>query len=126
MTEPSPADVLAQLDDLVGDWLALPDVADRLGLPANRVRQLLNEGKLAAVRRGDRAVLMVPAAFLDGAAVLKSLPGTLTVLHDNGYSDPEAIRWLFTPDDSLPGAPIDALRANRGTEVKRRAQASAF
>ena len=29
--------------------------------------------------------------------------------------------WLFT-DDDLPGRPIDALRENRGSEVKRRAQ----
>jgi hypothetical protein len=30
---------------------------------------------------------------------------------------------MFTPDESLPGRPIDALRENRGSEVKRRAQA---
>ena len=29
-------------------------------------------------------------------------------------------------DDELPGSPIEALRANRGTEVKRRAQALGF
>jgi hypothetical protein len=50
----------------------------------------------------------------------------LTVLHDGGYDDREALAWLFTADDSLPGRPIDALRENRGTEVKRRAQAMAF
>jgi len=48
------------------------------------------------------------------------------VLHDGGYEDEQALRWLFTPDDTLPGRPIDALRENRGTEVKRRAQAMAF
>ena len=32
----------------------------------------------------------------------------------------------LTSDDSLPGAPIEALRGNRGREVKRRAQALAF
>ena len=36
------------------------------------------------------------------------------------------MRWLFTPDDSLPGTPADALRAGRKTEVRRRAQALAF
>ncbi len=36
------------------------------------------------------------------------------------------LRWLFTPDDSLPGTPIDALRGGRKTEVRRRAQALAF
>jgi hypothetical protein len=58
--------------------------------------------------------------------VVKGVPGVLTVLHDGGYDDREAIRWLFTDDESLPGRPIDALRENRGSEVKRRAQAMAF
>jgi len=35
------------------------------------------------------------------------------------------VRWLFT-DDELPGSPITALVENRGTEVRRRAQALAF
>jgi len=50
----------------------------------------------------------------------------LTLLQDAGYSDDEALTWLFTPEESLPGAPVDALRENRGTEVKRRAQALGF
>jgi hypothetical protein len=36
------------------------------------------------------------------------------------------LEWLFTADDSLPGRPIDALRENRGSEVKRRAQVLAL
>jgi hypothetical protein len=48
------------------------------------------------------------------------------VLADAGFSDDEALRWLFTVDDSLPGSPVQALVENRGTEVKRRAQALAF
>ncbi|CAM5372847.1 DNA-binding protein OS=Streptomyces cyaneofuscatus OX=66883 GN=G3I52_17875 PE=4 SV=1 [Streptomyces cyaneofuscatus] len=35
------------------------------------------------------------------------------------------LEWLFTPDPSLPGTPAQALSENRGTEVKRRAQALA-
>jgi len=38
----------------------------------------------------------------------------------------EAMRWLFTADDSLPGTPIDAIVKRRSTEVNRRAQALAF
>ena len=48
------------------------------------------------------------------------------MLRDAGYTTEEALRWLHTPDDSLPGTPVEALRSNRGREVKRRAQASAF
>jgi hypothetical protein len=48
------------------------------------------------------------------------------VLYDCGFEDPEALRWLFTADDSLPGTPIQAMIENRRTEVNRRAQALAF
>ena len=46
-------------------------------------------------------------------------------LHDGGYDDRECIAWLFL-DAELPGRPIDALRENRGSEAKRRAQAMAL
>lgn len=114
------------LESAVSEWLTIPDVAERLGLDANRARGLLRDRQLLAVRRGERNVLSVPADFVQDGAVLKGLPGTLVLLADAGYSDEEALRWLFTADESLPGTPVDALRANRGTEVRRRAQALGF
>jgi hypothetical protein len=54
------------------------------------------------------------------------LGGVLTLLHDAGYTPEEAYAWLTTPDDTLPGTPLQALHENRATEVKRRAQALAF
>jgi hypothetical protein len=48
------------------------------------------------------------------------------LLHDAGYNDEEAMRWLYTPDDTLPGTPATALDGTRATEVKRRAQALGF
>jgi len=56
---------------------------------------------------------------------VKDLSGVLTLLRDNRYDDAAAVGWLFTEDDTLPGTPVEALRENRGTEVKRRAQALA-
>ena len=41
---------------------------------------------------------------------MKGLPGTITVLRDGGYTDPEILRWLFADDDSLPGTPIASLQ----------------
>jgi len=118
--------VVEELEALVKDWFTLVDAAQVLGVEVNRVRQLLVGGELAAVRRGERNVTSIPALFLADGDVVKHLGGTLTVLSDSGYSIPEAIRWLFTVDESLPGSPIEALRENRGTEVKRRAQALAL
>jgi hypothetical protein len=112
-------------DALVGEWLSLPDVASQLGIPAGRVKQLLRDRKLLAVTRPEGA-LAVPAAFLDGHQVVKGLCGTLTLLFDCGFDEPEALRWLFTADDSLPGTPIGAIVERRSAEVNRRAQAMAF
>ena len=67
-----------------------------------------------------------PAAFLDGDQVVKGLHGTLTLLLDCGFGDVEALRWLFTEDDTLPGTPIQAIAKQRGKEVNRRAQALAI
>jgi Rv2175c C-terminal domain of unknown function len=109
----------------VGEWLSLPQVAERLGIPLGRIKQLLRDRKLIAVQRPDGTVC-VPAAFLDSNQIVKGLHGTLTLLFDCGFSEVEALRWLFTADDSLPGTPIAAMAAHRGTEVNRRAQALAF
>jgi hypothetical protein len=112
-------------DALVGAWLSLTEVADRLGIPLGRMKQLLHDRKLLAVRRPDGSV-GVPAAFLDGHQIVKGLHGTLTLLFDCGFDEPEAVRWLFTADDTLPGTPIQAMCEHRGTEVNRRAQGLAF
>jgi hypothetical protein len=118
---PSAEDVL----DPDVEVLPLPDVAARLSLPVTRVQQALRDGHLLAIRRAG--ALAVPSAFLtDDGAIVKGLPGTITVLKDSGFTPDDIMRWLFTADDSLPGTPIEALRTNRGTEVKRRAQALAF
>jgi hypothetical protein len=119
-------DDVPDVETLVTSWLTLPELAERLGSDVSRVRQLVRDRQVLAVRRGENNVLMVPEAFAQDGRVLKGLPGTLTLLADARYSDEEAMRWLFSPDDSLPGSPVDALVANRGTEVKRRAQALGF
>ncbi|MFR9755892.1 Rv2175c family DNA-binding protein [Streptomyces sp. TR06-5] len=112
-------------DALVPAWLTLPDIAERLDVEVTRVRQLVKEGQLIAVRRGENRVLQVPADFIGEGRIIKGLVGTITLLRDDGFTDEEMLEWLFTSDDSLPGTPAQALRENRGTEVKRRAQALA-
>ncbi len=112
-------------DTLVGEWLSLSEVADRLRIPLGRIKQLLRDRKLLAVQRPD-GTMGIPAAFFEGDQIVKGLHGTLTLLFDCGFGEVEALRWLFTADDSLPGTPIQAMAAHRGTEVNRRAQALAF
>jgi hypothetical protein len=119
-------DQVSDVDTLVTTWLTLPEVAERLRTDVSRTRQLVRDRQVLATRRGDNNALMVPAEFISDGKVLKGLPGTLTLLADARYTDDEALRWLYTPDDSLPGSPVQALVENRGTEVRRRAQALGF
>ena len=110
-----------------------------MGTDLGRVRQLLHDRRIVGLRRGEPPVLRVPERFLvptpeGGWQVLATLQGTFVLLADAGYSDEEAVRWLLTPDGSLPGsgpspegpAPVDSLAAGHKTEVRRRAQALAF
>jgi hypothetical protein len=112
----------ADLAALVPDWSDWAETAKRLGVTVSRVRTMIREHELAAAVPSPGAGQQVPSDFVQDGVVVKGLPGLLTLLHDAGYDDRECIAYLFT-DDDLPGRPIDALRENRGSEVKRRAQA---
>jgi hypothetical protein len=114
------------LETLVHEWLDWQAAAEKLGVTVSKVRQLIREHQLAAAVPAPGAGPQVPAELLMDGAIVKGVPGLLTLLSDGGWDDQEMLHWLFTPDESLPGRPIDALRENRGTEVKRRAQAMAL
>ncbi len=120
---------MAQIDPVVdasvGQWLTLPEVAEQLRVPVSRIKQLLRDRKLVGVQRPDGS-FGVPAEFLDGDQMVRGLHGTLTLLFDCGFTEVEALRWLFTVDETLPGRPIEAIAAHRSTEVNRRAQSLAF
>jgi len=105
-------------------WLTIPDLVDLLGLPQGRVRRLLDDHTLLAIRVDG--VLKVPADFVRDGEPLHELRGTIVVLHDAGFSDEEAVNWMLSDDDTLGAAPIDALRAGRKAEVRRVAQALGF
>ncbi len=125
---PDEQDERAALVALVGDWTTVPDIAERVGVPLARVRQYLTDRDLLSLRVGERKVVSIPAKFVSDDGPRPELKGTFTVLADGGMSDEQILRWLFTPDETLPvdGAPVDALVAGHKTEVRRRAQAMAF
>jgi hypothetical protein len=116
------------LEDLVGEWLTVPDIGERMGLRLSDVRQMIEDRQVLGVRIGPRNVLSVPSKFFNEEGPLPELPGTFTVLGDSRMTDAQILRWLFTPDDTLPvqGAPMDALLAGFKTEVRRRAMEAAY
>jgi Rv2175c C-terminal domain of unknown function len=116
----------AESDEMSDEMAVLPvaEVAQLLSVPVSRVHQMVRDGQLLSVRR--EGAVYVPSDFFDGRAPVKGLSGTIMLLRDGGYTDPDILRWIFADDPSLPGSPIAALREGRHREVKRRAQAMAF
>jgi excisionase family DNA binding protein len=110
---------------LVDDWLTWAEAATVLGVTEAKVRTMVRDHELAAAVPAPGVPPSVPAGFLMDGEPVKGLRGLLTVLHDGGYDDREAIAWMHL-DLGLPGRPVDALRENRAAEAKRRAQAMAL
>jgi Rv2175c C-terminal domain of unknown function len=106
------------------ELLTEAEAGELLGLDATRVHQMVRDGVLLALRRDGRRG--IPAMFIQDGVVVKHLSAVLTQLRDVRYDDDEIVDWLFREDDSLPGSPLRALRENRGTEVKRRAQIAGY
>lgn len=105
--------------------LTFPDVAERLGVPVTKVHDFVNAGKLVALRKDGTK--FVPERLLgEDGELSKFIGGAITVLSDGGFSHDEILSYLFTPDESLPGRPVDALHGHSAREVIRRAQAMAF
>ena len=111
-------------DPSLPTWLTVPELVDVLGLTQSRVRRLIEERALVAVRRDGK--LVVPDLFIREGEPVHELKGTIVVLGDSGYSDEEIVEWLLAPNETIGVAPIEALRAGRKTEVRRVAQALAF
>ncbi|MER7331972.1 MULTISPECIES: Rv2175c family DNA-binding protein [unclassified Micromonospora] len=127
MTDSVPADRAVPAPETAGptDWLTLPDVAERLDVSISKVHQMIRDRELIAVRRDG--VRRIPTDLVANKTVLKHLPGVLNLLADAGYDDEAALRWLYEPDETLPGAtPAKALGGDQAREVKRRAQALGF
>ncbi len=95
-------------------------------MPLSRVRELLRERHLIAVRRGQNNALYLPAGQIidgeDGPEVLPTVRGTVIVLADAGLSDDVIVEWLTTANDELGESPLDALRSGKRAPVRRLAQ----
>src|SRR5699024_3709216 len=114
------------LEKLITDWLTLPEVALVLDVDVSRVRRLIEDDQLVALRRGDPAVRSVPAERLVDGRIAPYLGGTVTVLRDGGFDDAEVLTGRCAEDESLPGRPIAHLRSGQRGEVRRRAQTLAL
>lgn len=113
-------DSLLEHDEL----LTFPEVAETLGVPVTKIHDYVHADKLLVYRKDG--VNYIPALLLADGEMSKFISGAITVLADGGFSPEESLQYLFTPDESLSGRPIDALHGHGAREVIRRAQAMAF
>jgi hypothetical protein len=108
------------------EWLTVPDVAEKLGITPGRVRGLIEEQELIAVRRGERKVLQIHPLMLvedeEGARPLATLRGTLMMLGDAGLDSDGIVEWLTTANDELGESPLQALASGKRAPVRRAAQ----
>ena len=122
-----------------GQWLTLPDVAELLGTDISKVRGMLHDRVIVAVRRGENPVKRVPADFFvprhlenpadrrepvegERPVPLPSLRGTIALLGDLRFDDDEIVDWLLTDNDEIGTTPLAALREGRRSQVRRVAQ----
>lgn len=106
--------------DEVANWLSLDEVASQLGLSTSKVRRLIEEHVLFAVKIEKQ--LMVPADLIVDGEPLASVRGTMLQLMDIGLSELEAIEWLYADNEYLGEKPISALRKGHKAPVRRAAQ----
>lgn len=104
--------------------LPFPDAAEALGVPVTKVHDYVQARKLVVYKRDGKK--FIPARLIGDDGLNKFVSGAVTVLSDGGFDDEEILSFLFTPDESLPGRPVDALHGQKAREVIRRAQAMAF
>lgn len=111
-------------------WLTISEAANFLEVEPKTVRAWLKNTLLLALPHPEDGKLRIPADFLvknkDYAGPLEDLRGTLMVLADGGFSDEEAINWLFSEESSLGQAPLEALKKGRKKAVRRVAGALAM
>lgn len=107
--------------DRVDSWLTIDEVASALGVSASKVRRLIEEHILFAVRVDKEP--KVPAHLIQNGEPLSSIRGTMLLLIDMGFTETEAIDWLYTENDNLGSTPMAALLQGHKAPVRRAAQA---
>ena len=110
--------------DQITDWLTIPEAGELLGIVPGKVRRLIEEHHLIAIKTDN--VQRIPAEIIINGEPLPSLRGTTVLLLDSGFTLGGAIKWLYTVEDSLATTPMAALISGRKTEVRRVAQSLAF
>ena len=104
----------------VDSWLTIDEVAQRIGVSASKVRRLIEEHTLFAIRVEKEP--KIPAHLIQNGEPLPSIRGTMFLLLDSGLTESEAIEWTYAENENLGGRPIDWLLQGHKAPVRRAAQ----
>lgn len=108
------------LTEKITDWLTIDQAADALRLSSGKVRRLIEEHILFAVRVDKEP--KIPAHLIVDGEPLSSIRGTLLMLLDLGLTIDEAVEWLYEENDNLNETPIASLLKGHKAPVRRAAQ----
>lgn len=106
------------------EFLTVPDVATQLNVSQSKVRMLLEEQHLGAIRIDG--ILRIPASFISQGEVIPAIRGTLMLLKDAGFDNDEAVTWMLSENQELGETPISALIRGHKAPVRRAVQSLAF
>lgn len=124
-----PTGSLSPMTSTDRELLSIEETARRLSIEPRRIKQLVRDKILFTVTGADGKAA-VPAEIIvrteNGWEPLFCLPGTLTLLADNGFSPAEAAQWLDTVHEELGQTPLEALVAGRHHRVNTIASALGF
>jgi excisionase family DNA binding protein len=109
------------ITDRVKTWVTIEQAAEKLGVSPSKVRRLLEERILFAVKVDGRP--MIPGEIIVGREPLSSIRGSLLQLLDLGLTEAEAIDWLYEENQELGETPMAALLKGHKAPVRRAAQA---
>ena len=105
------------------ELLTLSEVSERLAISIGKVRRLIEEHDLIAIKDGKD--LLVPAELIHTGEPLHGVRGTVILLLDTGLPIEEIVEWLYTPNENLDAhgvTPMGGLLAGHKSPVRRAAQ----
>lgn len=109
--------------------LSIDEAARRLSVEPRRIKQLVRD-RILFTMRDEGGKLAVPEEIIvkveGGWMPLETLPGTLTLLADGGFSPEETAQWLYTFNEELGRTPMEAMLAGLHHRVNNIAGTLAF
>ena len=111
------------------ETISFDEAARLLGVEPRRMKQLVRDKVLLSVETAD-GKRGIPREVIvrgdNGWEPHFALPGTWTLLADDGFSPDEAAQWLYTFEEELGQTPMQAILDGRHHRVNAIASTLAF